>query len=89
MEDQLVCCVALLQHRGQGNLWEDPGTGQPWNAPPPMVSGQPSSSGRPGPSQAAAEAPSGAAFNMDDELLQLEQQTKVLKRLSECPCTPE
>ena len=60
--------------RGQGNLWEDPGQGQPWVGPPPM-SAQAAISAVPNPRQ-PAHPPVAAAFNMDEELLMLEQQTK-------------
>ena len=71
--------AAVCQHgcRGQGNLWEDPGAGLPWNGAPPAVSGQPGVSPAPKPGQPPREPPVAAAFNMDDELLELEQQTKV------------
>ena len=76
--------VCWHDHRGQGNLWEAPGAGQPWNGAPPVASGQPSSSTGPKARQPTQEQPIAAAFNMDDELLELEQQTKVSFVVTHC-----
>ena len=72
----LAFTMAEVKCRGQGNLWEDPGQGQPWVGPPPITSAQAAISAA-ARQKEPAHPPVAAAFNMDEELLVLEQQTKV------------
>ena len=63
--------------RGQGDLWEDPGQGRPWQGPPPANTAQlqPPPPPPAAPAEAAeAEVP---AFDLDEELAALEKETKV------------
>ena len=73
----LAFTMAEAKCRGQGNLWEDPGQGQPWVGPPPITSAQAGISAV-ARQKESAHPPVAAAFNMDEELLMLEQQTKTI-----------
>ena len=64
-------------HRGQEDLWEDPEKGRPWNGPAAVEVAAAPAQLQPLPIELEAPEPEMPEFNLEEELAELEKETKV------------
>lgn len=64
-------------HRGQEDLWEDPEKGRPWNGPAAVDVAATPAQLQPPPVESDAPEPELPEFNLEEELAELEKETKV------------